>query len=136
MFRPNVSVTAGAALHIFPTMSDVLSLESRLATLGGTRRMIADDQFSMLVNLLVECGVIRAEVMTAALRKLASDLRRKAQDDYSGEWEIDPSEVYDRARGIDRLVDRLAAAPSALSAPTETECCIASRSAPRSDKEH
>jgi hypothetical protein len=128
------ALRVGARCGLIRAMSDVLSLESRLAALGGTRQMIADDQFAMLVNLLVDCGAVKADVMAAALRNLANGLRRKAQDD-SGEWEIDPSEVYDRARRLDRLADRIAAAPYALSAPTETECCIASRSAPHSDKE-
>jgi hypothetical protein len=85
-------------------------VEARLATIGGTRQMIADDQFNALVALLVDCGAIPRNVMAAALRGLADGLIRKARGELETEWAVYPSEAFDRARDLDRLAHQLIAA--------------------------
>jgi hypothetical protein len=82
-------------------------LAARQAAIGGTRQMIGDDQFRMLVALLVDCGAIPRNVMAAALRGLAAGLVQKARGELATEWAVYPSEAFDRARDLDRLATQL-----------------------------
>lgn len=82
-------------------------LAARQAAIGGTRQMIADDQFGMLVALLVDCGTIPRNVMASALRGLATGLVQKARGELQTEWSLYPAECFDRARDLDRLAAQL-----------------------------
>jgi hypothetical protein len=82
-------------------------LAARQAAIGGTRQMIGDDQFSMLVALLVDCGAVPRNVMAAALRGLATGLVQKARGELETGWSLYPAECFDRARGLDRLAAEL-----------------------------
>ncbi|MGB3387470.1 MAG: hypothetical protein WBA88_05750 [Pseudaminobacter sp.] len=82
-------------------------MEAKFASIGGTRQMIADDQFALLVAVLVDCGAVPANVMSAALRRLADQLIRKARGELATDWVTYPAECFDRARDLDRLAARL-----------------------------
>ncbi|MDB5620545.1 hypothetical protein [Tardiphaga sp.] len=74
--------------------------EARLASISGTRQMIADDQFSALVAALVECNVIPRDFMASALDRLADGLIAKARGELESEFVIYPAEAFDRARDL------------------------------------
>jgi hypothetical protein len=82
-------------------------IEAKLAAIGGTRQMIADDSFALLVAVLVDCGAVPANVMSAGLRGLADQLIRKARGELLTDWATYPAECFDRARDLDRLAARL-----------------------------
>lgn len=86
---------------LFPGMSNVeLSSVARLAAIGGTRRMIANDEFSVLAALLVDCGAVPNNVMAAALDRLSDHLIAKARGEMESDYAIYPSEIFDRAREL------------------------------------
>ncbi|WP_029581980.1 hypothetical protein [Bradyrhizobium sp. URHD0069] len=74
--------------------------EARRAALSGTRQMIADDQFTALVALLVDCDVVPRCVMAHTLDRLANDLKAKAIGELQSEFQIYPPEIFDRAREL------------------------------------
>lgn len=82
-------------------------MEAKFASIGGTRQMIADDSFALLVALLVDCGAVPANVMSAALRGLADGLVRKARGELLTDWQLYPAECFDRARDLDAMAARL-----------------------------
>ena len=82
-------------------------IEARLASIGGTRAMIREDEFALLTALLVDCGAVPANVMAGALRGLADELVRKARGELLTDWAIYPAEVFDRVRDLDRLAAHL-----------------------------
>lgn len=82
-------------------------IEAKLAAIGGTRQMIADDQFALLVAVLVDCGAVPANVMAASLRGLSNQLLRKARGELETSWATFPAEIFDRVRDLDRLAARL-----------------------------
>lgn len=82
-------------------------IEAKLAAIGGTRQMIADDQFALLVAVLVDCGAVPANVMSAGLRGLADQLIRKARGELATSWEVYPAEAFDRVRDLDAMAARL-----------------------------
>jgi hypothetical protein len=100
-------------------------IEAKLAAIGGTRAMIAEDSFGLLVALLVDCGAVPANVMSAALRGLANQLARKARGELETSWATYPAEIYDRVRDLDRLAARL-----------ETPAAGRARPQPRANMQH
>lgn len=82
-------------------------IEARLASIGGTRAMIREDEFALLTALLVDCGAVPANVMSAALRSLADQLIRKARGELATSWEVYPAEAFDRVRDLDAMAARL-----------------------------
>lgn len=82
-------------------------IEAKLAAIGGTRAMIREDEFALLTALLVDCGAVPANVMSAALRGLADQLIRKARGELQTDWAVYPAEVFDRVRDLDRLAATL-----------------------------
>lgn len=92
-------------------------MEAKFASIGGTRQMIADDQFALLVAVLVDCGAVPANVMIAGLRGLADQLIRKARGELLTDWQLYPSEVFDRVRDLDRLAARLETPAAVRSLP-------------------
>jgi hypothetical protein len=77
-----------------------LSSESRLAAIGGTRQMIHDAEFSVLVALLVDCGAVPRCVMAQSLYGLADLLIAKARGQTKTDYLVNPAEVFDRARSL------------------------------------
>lgn len=82
-------------------------IEAKLASIGGTRAMIREDEFALLTALLVDCGAVPANVMSAALRGLADGLVRKARGELLTDWATYPAECFDRARDLDAMAARL-----------------------------
>jgi hypothetical protein len=89
----------------------VTALEARQAAIGGTRQMIADDQFNVLVALLIDCGVVPANVMAATLDRLATQMIAKARDQLETDWQVYPAELFDRARDLSGHATALRARP-------------------------
>lgn len=81
--------------------------EARQAAIGGTRAMLREDEFALLTALLVDCGAVPRNVMTAAIRGLATGLVQKARGELETEWSLYPAEAFDRARDLDRLAAQL-----------------------------
>ncbi len=86
-------------------------VETRLASIGGTRSMIAQDEFATLTRLLVDCGAVPANVMSVALRTLSNQLIRKARGELETDYALYPLELFDRARELDRLAGCLGSRP-------------------------
>lgn len=86
-----------------------LSFEARAAAIGGTRQMIHEDEFRVLVALLVDCGAVPKQVMAIALEGLAGQLIAKAHGKLETEFVIYPAEIFDRARGLSDVAMRLRA---------------------------
>jgi hypothetical protein len=73
---------------------------ARAAALAGTRQMIRDDEFSVLVALLVDCGAVPRNVMAATLRRMADVQIAKARGLLESNFQIYPAELFDRARSL------------------------------------
>jgi hypothetical protein len=84
-----------------------MQTDARLAAIGGTRQMIANDQFSVLVALLIDCGAVPRNVMAATLDQLSDRLIAKARGDLETEWAVYPAEAFDRARDLSAQAARL-----------------------------
>lgn len=84
-------------------MSDAaeLNFEARLAAIGGTRQMIHEDSFRVLVALLVDCGAVPRGVMAKALRSLSNQMIAKARGQMESDFQIYPAELFDRARSLE-----------------------------------
>lgn len=80
---------------------------ARVAALGATRQMIADDSFTALVAALVDCRAIPRDVMSDVLDRLADSFVAKARGDLESNVEIYPSEAFDRARELSAQAARL-----------------------------
>jgi hypothetical protein len=94
--------------------------EARLAALGATRQMIADDQFSALVAALVDCKAVPRNVMSITLQRLADGLIAKARGEMETDTVCYPAEAFDRARTLQAMAAalRTGKAESASSAPS------------------
>lgn len=74
--------------------------EARAASISGTRQMISEDSFAALVSALVECNAVPRDFMASALEKLAGDLVAKAKGETPTDWQVFPSECFERARNL------------------------------------
>lgn len=74
--------------------------QARQAAIGGTRQMIHEDEFSVLVALLVDCGAVPRNVMAQTLRGLSDLMIAKARGQMESDFQIYPSEIFDRARSL------------------------------------
>lgn len=83
------------------------SRDARTAALAGTRQMIADDQFSVLVAALVECRAVPREIMAGALERLADGLIAKARGAMETDFQLFPTELFDRARSLGAMAGAL-----------------------------
>ena len=92
-------------------------MEAKLAAIGGTRAMIREDEFALLTALLVDCGAVPANVMSAALRGLADGLVRKARGELLTDWQLYPAEIFERVRDLDRLAATLETPAAVRSLP-------------------
>lgn len=72
----------------------------RVAALAGTRQMIHEDEFAALAALLVDCGAVPRNVMAAALRRVADVQIAKARGLLESDFQIYPTELFDRARSL------------------------------------
>jgi hypothetical protein len=90
-------------------MSDAVELnfEARLAAVGGTRQMIHEDSFRVLVALLVDCGAVPRNVMAETLRGLSSQMIAKARGQMESDFQIYPAELFDRARSLEEAAATL-----------------------------
>ena len=95
-----------------------MSREARTAAIQGTRQMIAEDSFTALVDVLVDCRAVPRTVMAEALDGLANRLAAKARGELDTEFVVHRAEAFDRARD---LLQQAAALRSASGpAPTAT----------------
>lgn len=74
--------------------------EARAAAIAGTRRLIAEDEFEALLELLIARRVCSREETAAMLDKLADRLILKARGILETEYEVYPTELFDRARAL------------------------------------
>jgi hypothetical protein len=74
--------------------------DARAAMIGGTRQMIAEDSFSALVALLINCKAVPRNVMAETLQNLSDQLIAKARGQLETEWALYPAEIFDRARSL------------------------------------
>jgi hypothetical protein len=92
--------------RIIPAMSDAvsdaveMSSQARMAALGGTRQLIHEDEFCVLVALLVDCGAVPRNVMAGALQGLAGQMIAKARGEMDTDVRVYPAELFDRARSL------------------------------------
>lgn len=77
-----------------------MSREARTAALAGTRQMIHADEFAALVGALIEAGAVPRPIMALALDSLADRLIRKARGEMEADFQIFPTEIFDRAREL------------------------------------
>lgn len=81
--------------------------EDRLASICGTRTMIAQDEFFALTQLLVTSGVVRADVMAGVFRMLAGHFDRKAAGEIETDRNVCPSEFRERAATLTAMADEM-----------------------------
>lgn len=97
-----------------------MSSAARVASLGATRQMIADDSFAALVSALVDCKAVPRNVMSAVLYRLADRLIAKARGEMECDVTVFPTELFDRARGLAAMAAVLRAAPESALALSES----------------
>lgn len=76
------------------------NLEARRAALAGTRQMLHEDEMDALTNVLVAAGAVSKEVMCEALEALIQKLIAKARGQLASEFELYPSEIFERVRTL------------------------------------
>lgn len=76
---------------------------ARQAALAGTRALIAEERFSALVALLLDCGVCSAGDVQNMLAGLAARLSAHAERETISAWQIEPGELRIEAAAIMRL---------------------------------
>lgn len=81
--------------------------DARRAALAGTRQMMHEDEFSALTGALVDAGAVPKAIMTDALEALAQKLIARARGQLASEYELYPSEIFDRVRELHRLAASL-----------------------------
>ncbi len=80
---------------------------ARTASLGATRQMMVEDEFSALVSILVDCNAVPRNVMSVALDRLAKQHVAKARREMESDVEVYPAELFQRARTLGDYAARL-----------------------------
>ena len=78
-------------------------IEAKLAAIGGTRQMIAENCFDALINTLVETKVISATKIAIMLDRLAVNLGDVLSSPDDCPWVIDRSEMMDQVRRLKEI---------------------------------
>jgi hypothetical protein len=86
---------------------DEMTAAARMASLGATRQMIAEDEFGALVAILVDTKAVPRNVMSAALERLANQMVAKARGEMESDVSLFPTELFARARSLGDQAVRL-----------------------------
>lgn len=80
---------------------------ARQAALGATRQMLHEDEMAALTGVLVDAGVVSRALMAEALEALIQKLIAKARGQLASEYELYPSEIFERVRTLSAQAARL-----------------------------
>lgn len=77
-----------------------INRDAKQAALQGTRQMMAEDEFEALTGALIRSGAVSKALMCEALEALIQKLIAKARGQLASEFELYPSEIFERVRTL------------------------------------